>query len=477
MAEKAESASLPRKGTDVQIDAPLWEWAPPFKGTKRSHQSAREKAKATTWLDTRDQRWWINAKHLEGLPPKRVLRTKFTYRQFLHLLWTSSELYVHARVAFETGTPITELDASRKAEISSLRKRLRPVRNFSKLVLNGGPEGQWLGKTLRPEEVHEEVVKLHASGSPGFDAMTVAASSTAWEMFAEDTISVEEYALLKQRKDLPGVQTKEGYDLHRLAKHAARAETSLVRAEPHTVREYMPDTGMYAGVGSELAKKITNPLEASGVVDPATGEIKHVRCQFVFTRDVLEAMGSSVVHRDVKENSQCANMAVPGTIRCEMHGGLYASPDETRRLVVSSQLKMFTLADQAVATIADIMMHGTNEATRLRAAETILNRSGITEGNDFEMPSLEGKKQGAGEDATDKIKRRLQKLASVTDEDLERIRAERDERTAQQRADHEQHRAPGHEVIEGEVVEGSAEVGPDEREGGDGTADHTGDDE
>lgn len=439
--------------SDVKVDKPLWVWYPPHKGTKRKSLGARAKARATYWHETRDEYWWVNPTGVAKLPPRRHTRTKFTYRQFLNLLWQQSELYVAAQVGLAEKIDPTEVAEKASFQLREMRRQVKTSRAFAKLVLGGGPDGVWMGKSLRPDTVHEQVCAFAASGQPGFDASIVGASSQTWEMYKADPYSVEDYASFKERKDLPHL-LESGKTMKQITRQVAKSESLLTRVDAEAVREHMPEGQLYDGVGAELAKKIVDPLSSvSGTVDPATGEIKQVRCNFVYTPEVMEAMGSTMIHRNVREGSQCTHVAVSGTVRCELHGGLYASPEETRRLVIASQMKMFNLADQAVSTIADIMLHGATEASRLRAAETILNRSGITEGSDFEMPALDGK-QSRGDDASDKIKRRLQKLAEVTDEDLERIREESAQRQQRHREGEQAHEiTPDHDVVEGEIVE------------------------
>lgn len=77
-------------------------------------------------------------------------------------------------------------------------------------------------------------------------------------------------------------------------------------------------------------------------------------------------------HAHRRDGSQCQAWALPGSSVCRVHGG------GTAAAMAKAKLRMMELVDPAIATIARIMADPqAPHASRLRAAENILDRAGM----------------------------------------------------------------------------------------------------
>lgn len=75
---------------------------------------------------------------------------------------------------------------------------------------------------------------------------------------------------------------------------------------------------------------------------------------------------------------RCKRWSIRGAMVCQTHGGRLPNVVEHSQAVVeSARLRLLGLADDAVEVLYDLIQPGTNEAIRLKAAENVLNRSGI----------------------------------------------------------------------------------------------------
>jgi hypothetical protein len=71
-----------------------------------------------------------------------------------------------------------------------------------------------------------------------------------------------------------------------------------------------------------------------------------------------------------RSGERCKNRPVPGGTVCRMHGG--AAPAVRNR----ARLRLLSLAEPAIATLAREMTTATDSANRIKAANSILDRSG-----------------------------------------------------------------------------------------------------
>lgn len=77
--------------------------------------------------------------------------------------------------------------------------------------------------------------------------------------------------------------------------------------------------------------------------------------------------------RSKATGEQCKNSAIPGATVCRYHGG--GAPQVQRR----AAMRLASLVEPALVTVARIMLDPTaRDADRLRAAENVLDRSGVS---------------------------------------------------------------------------------------------------
>lgn len=76
---------------------------------------------------------------------------------------------------------------------------------------------------------------------------------------------------------------------------------------------------------------------------------------------------------------RCGNRPIPGGTVCRFHGG--GAPSVKRK----AALRLASLVEPAIGTLARVMIKGETHTVQMRAANSILDRAGITRG----QPSLE----------------------------------------------------------------------------------------
>jgi hypothetical protein len=83
---------------------------------------------------------------------------------------------------------------------------------------------------------------------------------------------------------------------------------------------------------------------------------------------------------------RCKRWSLRGTNVCRKHGGQLPNVREHAEAVVeSARLQLMGMADDAVEVLSDLMKAGVADAVRLKAAETVLTRSGIKDAVSFEV--------------------------------------------------------------------------------------------
>lgn len=375
--------------------------------------------------------WGVSESKNNQLPPKREIRQRLTYRQWLMMLHKESKVWVTAQEDLMAeprhpkGSPEAEIVERR---IKSRHAQIKNVRTFAKLVLSGGPDSIWIGKPLVPKDVHNDTESFYASGKAGFTPQIVEASSLAWELWETDEISLGEYVetrewlhlkLTEEREISKKLSEDSAAGLETDSKNRPVAYRRMSnRSEESSVKLYESYDPLAVNhpmdfAPNRMAIQIANPEEFVQV--NKDGAVSHTRCDFVYSMK-SDANDPGHVSYSRKGGTRCPNLAVFGTTRCEMHGGMLASPAETRSMIVASQMQAFALAGQAMATIADIMMNGQTEAVRLRAAETVLNRSGVIEGAEIDL-NMDKKGDSTENDARDIVMDRLKRLAQFDDDE------------------------------------------------------------
>lgn len=81
-----------------------------------------------------------------------------------------------------------------------------------------------------------------------------------------------------------------------------------------------------------------------------------------------------VCGKRTKAGTPCQKSPIRGGTVCRLHGG--AAPQVKR----AAKLRLLELVDPAIATLARIMATSDNEALRLKAADSILDRGGLPKG-------------------------------------------------------------------------------------------------
>jgi hypothetical protein len=81
-----------------------------------------------------------------------------------------------------------------------------------------------------------------------------------------------------------------------------------------------------------------------------------------------------VCGRRTRAGTPCQKSPIKGGTVCRLHGG--AAPQVKK----AAKLRLLELVDPAIATLARIMATSDNEALRLKAADSILDRGGLPKG-------------------------------------------------------------------------------------------------
>jgi hypothetical protein len=83
---------------------------------------------------------------------------------------------------------------------------------------------------------------------------------------------------------------------------------------------------------------------------------------------------------------RCRKWSLRGTTVCKNHGAQFPSVQEHANAVVeSARMRLFGMADDAVEVMYDLIQEGKSDQIRLKAAENILNRSGIKDAIDINV--------------------------------------------------------------------------------------------
>ena len=369
------------------------------------------------WKPSRSQDWGIKDSVNARLPPYRQVRERLTYRQWLDMIYTSEEVFIAAQTDAILGV------VASSEQTNEWLEQLKPVKKFAKVVLSGGPEGVWVGKPLAPKDIHNDVTSFHAAKKPGITKDVLKGSSMAWELWESDAVSLQEYGEVRDWQDIQRTQRllEKSFNINK-----SPLPVSLVKSK-YTPKDQ--NAGPIDKAGERLLRSkdpddYNMPMDASQslalrVSDAGTLDNRK-RCDFVYGDDLDAGDPGHIPYAD-RELHRCRYYAVPGSYRCEMHGGMIASTAETRSMIVAAQLQVYALSGQAVATLADIMLHGQNENVRLRAAETVLNRAGIVESADVDLSSVTdptAKKDTASQ--KDAVLQRLERLAKYDADESER---------------------------------------------------------
>lgn len=82
----------------------------------------------------------------------------------------------------------------------------------------------------------------------------------------------------------------------------------------------------------------------------------------------------AICGKKTRAGTPCQKSPIKGGTVCRLHGG---SAPQVKR---AAKLRLLELVDPAIATLARIMATSDNEALRLKAADSILDRGGLPKG-------------------------------------------------------------------------------------------------
>lgn len=97
--------------------------------------------------------------------------------------------------------------------------------------------------------------------------------------------------------------------------------------------------------------------------------------------DAPEPMGARCRAHN-RSGGQCRNRPIPGGTVCRMHGG--GSP----KVQNAAKMRLLTLIDPAISVLAAEMEKADSSADRQRAANSILDRAGMTRGSGADAETL-----------------------------------------------------------------------------------------
>lgn len=327
-----------------------------------------------------------------SLPIRRNLQREPSYRQFLWLLHNNRNVFVLAYVGVTEES--THLVGSKSqlgsaaaiaanplwAKIKEARTIVKKTQKFAAMVLTGGPEAVWAGKPIRAKDVHADVTAFVAAARPGFDNAIAQGSSLAWETYNKLHLTISDLEIARSA-------LYEGYGRGLVVENIVTqgggisAETSIADAldqidGPNADRKLTITSAekFVQRTADKVLKDIGLDIEVHPVMTPG-GVPMDVMCRHT----------TAFTTNDGKTRSQhrCNGHSIGGSGYCEKHGGTYLSPEETESLVRASQQKIFAGASKAAEVMLEIMLTSTNDAVKLRAAEQILNRAGLSENRDL----------------------------------------------------------------------------------------------
>ena len=83
-------------------------------------------------------------------------------------------------------------------------------------------------------------------------------------------------------------------------------------------------------------------------------------------------------HMIKKDGERCGRWSLRGHTHCVKHSGSLPNVRaKAEAIVESSRMRLLNLTDEAVDVLEDFLKPGTSDMIRLKAAENVLNRSGI----------------------------------------------------------------------------------------------------
>lgn len=405
-----------KRFSHIDLADPILEYNPALDIEGTIDESTAEKAE-------RERLVAAEAAMADALTPmKRHSPARPTYRLWMWIVKVSPQTYAYTVTDTDHDVVLT---ASNTAPGEPHEKcgvefaRAMGVRKFIDLVLSGGPDGIWTGKPLQPHTLHSDIEAFTAAGRAGFSEDIVKQSSMAWEMFDAADRPTTDYlnkrTMLKTSYDLraqsteivplarEGMMIEKSYQMGPRLYGPMRVEKEVHHAEKvvlKTTADALMDALVANSVGPDPESMRTNDWRAMA---RGSGQI-----------DLPPKMRCGTVKPSGK---QCGNWAVGGTGRCELHGGRLIDEDETRSLLRAQQVRIFSASGKALDTILYLMEHSANDAIRLRAAETVLNRGGLGERSEINL-EVGMKDDAVRQDPGQIVRERLARLAGFDSADV-----------------------------------------------------------
>lgn len=95
---------------------------------------------------------------------------------------------------------------------------------------------------------------------------------------------------------------------------------------------------------------------------------------------------TGTIRNGERKGEQCGKWSLKGSTVCDRHGGSLPSVQEAAaKRIEEARKQLMGMAPTAAEVINDIMLSGDNDAVRLKAAQDILDRTGILKGQEVTM--------------------------------------------------------------------------------------------
>lgn len=101
--------------------------------------------------------------------------------------------------------------------------------------------------------------------------------------------------------------------------------------------------------------------EALSIEKSKTPVVAEIRCGFTF-----------------KSGSTCTSFAIPGSPRCERHGGALLDPMTRQSMLMVAYSRLIEGSETAVETLIEVCESSKSDMARVQAAKEILDRAGLT---------------------------------------------------------------------------------------------------
>lgn len=99
------------------------------------------------------------------------------------------------------------------------------------------------------------------------------------------------------------------------------------------------------------------------------------------------ALTPRCIYTDPSTGRNCRRRAEPGDTRCRLHGGSALSPQELAEAYKSAKDKLVAATEQAVDITIELMENSPSDEVRRKAAEMILDRTGLVPGQVIQINS------------------------------------------------------------------------------------------